>query len=439
MIQRRTFLSTAAGLPLWAAARPNIVFLLFDKCRTDTIGAYSSKPVHTPHLDWLAETGIRFDACYTPQALCCPARASIITGLYPHAHGMRVNVHPQSRGGRNSYPEAIPNPFDHPRFHLWDNFPYFLHNAGYRTAHIGKWHLGPGNPGFFDMWRSFNSQMFHWVGEPHRSEYRPDVQTELGIEFIEQNANRPFFLYQSYYPPHEPYDPPARFLERYHGAGVEPSGYYANVAALDWNVGRLIDTLRKRRVLDRTLILVATEHGMTLEGRPGTEKDGYSSPYDEVSRIPLILRYPPLLRPRVWRSGVSLVDLAPTILDAAGVYGRLGAGARDRSLMPSLESGRDEWRGPLVMQNVSRRQLGGAYFEDRAIRTERWKLILRKFDGPSTGPAAELYDMEADPGESRDLYASSNHRATVSSLAAQLRKWGEENGDALSVELASLK
>jgi arylsulfatase A-like enzyme len=206
-MRRRTFFCATAGLPLAAAAQnqeralPNLLFILFDKCRTDTIGAYGKKPVYTPHLDWIAETGVRFDACYTPQALCCPARASIITGLYPHAHGMRFNVHPLSRRGRNSYPESIPNPFDHPRFNLWDNFPYFLQNGGYRTAHIGKWHLGPGNPGFFDTWRTFNSQMFHWVGEPHRSGYRPDIQTDLGIEFIQENANRPFFLYQSYYPP----------------------------------------------------------------------------------------------------------------------------------------------------------------------------------------------------------------------------------------------
>jgi arylsulfatase A-like enzyme len=416
---------------------PNILFLLFDKCRRDAIGAYSDKPVHTPNLDWLAQTGVRFANAYTPQALCCPARASIITGKYPHQHGMRVNVHPVSRGGRNSYPENISNPFHHPRFHLWDNFPYFLHNAGYRTAHIGKWHLGPGNPGFFDVWRSFNSQLHHWIGEPHRSDYRPDVQTDLAIEFLEQNAARRFFLYQSYYAPHEPYDPPKRFLEPYHGKGLEREGYYASVANLDWNVGRILDALRKRGILDQTMILVTTEHGMTLSERPGTERDGYSSPYDEVSRIPLILRYPRLLRGgTVWQGGASLVDLAPTILDAAGVYGRLGESPGPRSLLPDLREGRDRWRGPIVMQNISRQELGGSYFEDRAIRTERWKLILRKFDKVSEGPAAEFYDLGQDPGETQEVMTQNG--ATVRELAGQLRKWGEETGDKLAVELGAL-
>jgi arylsulfatase A-like enzyme len=444
-MKRRDFLSLTAAAPLAAqtpgpratAAPPNFLYILFDKCRTDTIGAYGNRDAHTPNIDRLAAGGVRFANCYTPQALCCPARASIITGKYPHAHGMRVNVHPESGGGRNSYPENIPNPFDNPRFHLWDNFPYYLHNAGYRTGHIGKWHLGPGNPGFFDMWRSFNSQLHHWVGEPHQSAYRPDVQTNLGVEFIEQNAGRPFFLYESYYAPHEPYDPPKKYLDLYRGKKLEPAGYYAAVAGLDENVGRLLDTLQRNKILDRTFIILGTEHGMTLAARAGTEAGGYSSPYDEVSRIPLLMRYPPLLRGgTAWQSGVSLVDVMPTILDAAGVFGLAGRNPRERSLLPHLQAGRDQWRGPLIMQNISRRPLGGSYFEDRAIRTEKWKMILRKFDGESSGPRGELYDMQADPAEKTDLFRSPQHRDVVKELSGELARWGKQTGDALAVELA---
>ena len=100
------------------------------------------------------------------------------------------------------------DPFRDARFRLWDNFVYYLSNAGYATACIGKWHLGPGNPGFFDTFKAFNSLLRHWVGEPHKSAYRPDLETDEGIRFIEANAGRPWFLYQSYYAPHEPLDPP---------------------------------------------------------------------------------------------------------------------------------------------------------------------------------------------------------------------------------------
>ena len=133
---------------------PNILFILFDKCRTDAVGCYGEKEVHTPNLDALAGRGVRFANCFTPQALCGPARASILTGSYPHAHGLRRNVYPiPTTSVHSNYKESIADPFRDPRFRLWDNFPFLLDNAGYATAHIGKWHLGPPNPGFFDYWK----------------------------------------------------------------------------------------------------------------------------------------------------------------------------------------------------------------------------------------------------------------------------------------------
>ncbi|MBI3681036.1 MAG: sulfatase-like hydrolase/transferase [Acidobacteria bacterium] len=198
-MQRRSFLGTLAAPLAYsqavAARPPNILFLLFDKCRTDAIGAYGERQVHTPNLDALAASGVRFHNCFTPQALCGPARASIITGVHPHTHGLRRNVYPTRPNNSNSnYPEAIPDPFRDARFKLWDNFIYYLSNAGYATGHIGKWHLGPGNPGFFDYFKSFNSTLRHWIGEPHQSRYRPDVHTDLGISFIQRHAGEPFFL-----------------------------------------------------------------------------------------------------------------------------------------------------------------------------------------------------------------------------------------------------
>ncbi len=453
-MQRRDFLGGVAGAPILASAQarrsrskpgtpPNVLFILFDKCRRDAFGTYGMKPVHTPNIDALANNGIRFDAYYAPAGLCGPCRASIITGKYPHAHGMRRNCHPTHGAGRNSYHGRNPDPFHDDRFDLWDNFPYVLHNAGYQTAHIGKWHLGPSNPGFFDTWRTFNSQMFHWVGKPHESPYRPDIQTDRGIEFIEQNAQRPFFLYQSFYPPHPPWDPPKKYYEPTRGKNLKPEGYYETVASLDWNVGRLVDTLRKRKILDNTLIIVTTEHGMTMgANRPGTGQYGYSSPYDEVSRIPLVMHCPELLpQGKAWESGVSVTDLAPTIMDAAGVVGRLQGRympLEERSLLPDIQAGRDRWRGPLFMMNICQRVYEGAYFEDRAIRTERWKLILRKFKGESTGSPGSLYDVAADPEEENDLYSSPSHRETVTDLARQLMAWGEAEEDPLSVELGAM-
>ena len=455
-MNRRAFLGSAAVAPVASqagAATPpdpsplNVLIVLFDKCRTDAIGAYGNKQVSTPYIDWLAGTGVRFANCYTPQALCGPARASIITGMYPHAHGLRKNVYPidPAQGNHNVYSEPVPDPFTDPRFRLWNNFPYLLNSAGYQTGLVGKWHLGPRNPGFFDTWKGFNSLLPHWIGKPHESAYRPDVHTGQGIDFIEKNGSRPFFLYQSYYAPHEPLDPPKKYLNR-HGAR-EHDEYHAAVENLDWNVGRLVDTLRKRNILDRTLIILTTEHGRTWIDRPGTT-EGMSIAYEEASRIPLIVRCPAVLpQGKVWNAGVTLLDIMPTILDAtnvtafspvqASITGSGGPPMHGRSLLAEVTPGHDAWTRPLLMQNLSQRALRGSQFEDRAIRYEHWKMILRRFDSDSRLRADELYDLQSDPAETRNLFGYASRRATVRELASMLRKSAQETGDALGAELAA--
>ena len=464
-MDRRAFLSGVAAAPLTSASAPltsaaltsayaaqgayqpagdrppNILFILFDKCRRNAIGVYGERDVHTPNLDYLAETGMRFDNCYVAQALCGPNRASILTGSYPHSHGIQRNVYPHSPGPSNStYQEAIIDPFRDQRFRLWDNFVYYLNNSGYATAHVGKWHLGPANPGFFDYFKSFNSLLLHWIGEPHQSRYRPDVHTDQGIQFIERHANEPFFLYQSYYSPHEPLDPPKQFLEHYQGQ--EHAGYYGSVSALDWNVGRLLGALRRHNILDNTLIIFSTEHGRTWIDRPGT-LEGMCISYDEAARVPLIMRYPERLRAgSVWRSGASSVDLMPTILDAASIKPLMGAYGNDfrpvihgRSLLAAAEQGLDEWDRPIMIQNLPQRAIDGAFYEERALRTGQHKIILRKFGGRPVFRPGELYDMRVDPAEANNLYNAPGQRGVVQRMAGLVKTWGEEHDDKLSVEL----
>ena len=424
----------SAAEPVGGHNPPNFLFILLDKCRRDAIGAYGRSDVHTPNIDQLSAGGVRFDNCYAPQPLCGPCRASILTGMYPHEHGIRKNVYPfVPNGSNNVYQEPIPDPFADPRFDLWANFPHFLNNAGYGTAHIGKWHLGEGNPGFFDVWKSFNSLIHHWLGEPYNSPYRPTIQTDIAVEFIEENAGRPFFLYQSYYSPHEPNNPPKRFYEPYKGKDVEHEDYYASVTALDEEIGRMVDALRRSNVLDNTFIILTTEHGRTWIDRPGTVA-GMSISYDEAARLPLIMHYPRVLPSGVvFQSGVSSVDLMPTIMHAAGLFGRFDEDYSDRSLIPDLLSGRDEWKREIVIQNIAQRGIDGILFEERALRDERWKLILRDFRARPQKRVDELYDMKNDPGETENLF--SERQEVVKQLAGRLAKWGDRHGDALAVKL----
>lgn len=441
-MRRRSFLASLGAI---AAARgqsrrpPNVLLILFDKCRADAIGAYGGAIAQTPRLDQLASSGVRFDHAYTPQALCGPARASMLTGLYPHAHGVRRNVYPAPAGRVNSnFQEVIVDPFRDPRFRLWDNFVYQLNNAGYATACIGKWHLGPVNPGFFDTFKAFNSLLRHWVGEPHRSRYRPDIHTDDAIQFIKANAARPWFVYQSYYAPHEPLDPPKEWAGRF--SGREHADYHATVANLDWNVGRIFDTLRERNLQDDTLVIFTADHGRTWIDRPGSA-ESIALSYEEVARVPLILRYPARLpESSVWRSGVNLAALAPTILDACGIS--LAQGMAASNLTPTLHAeslfrtlaGPDEWREPVVIQNVPQKGIDGSLYDERAIRTARHKLILRKFDVRPEFRPGELYDLEADANETANLYA--REPQTVSQLARQLEQWARRTRDETAIELA---
>jgi arylsulfatase A-like enzyme len=442
-MNRRGFLSAigaaaASGLRAQSGREPNVLLILFDKCRTDAINCYGEKSVRTPHIDGLAREGTRFDNAFTPAALCGPARASILTGKYPHAHRLRRNVYAQFRGRSNSnYHEGIPAPFTDPRFDLWDNFPFLLNNAGYATGCVGKWHLGAGNPGFFDYFKGFNSLLRHWVGEPHKSRYRPDIHTDEGIRFIEQNADRPWCLYQSYYAPHEPLDPPKEYAAMY--AGQEHADYYATVSHLDHCVGRFLDALKKKNILDDTLILFTTDHGRTWIDRPASS-EGISLPYEEVSRIPFVVRYPRLFGAgKVWKSGVTTADIMPTVLEAANVT--LGQGPPQFGISPTIQStslvrrlrGPDRWTEPVILQNIPQKGMNDSYFDERTVRTERHKLILRKFDiRPELRPG-ELYDLSQDRGETRNLY--SQQPDIVRSLAGQLVKWGQTHRDDVAIEL----
>ncbi len=432
-------MAAAAAARAQSVRPPNVLLLLYDKCRADAIGCYSGSESRTPNLNQLAASGARFDHAYTPQALCGPARASMLTGLYPHAHGVRRNVYPAPAGRTNTnFPDVIVDPFRDSRFRLWDNVVYQLNNAGYATGCVGKWHLGPANPGFFDTFKAFNSLLRHWVGEPHKSAYRPDVETAEGIRFIESNADRPWFLYQSYYAPHEPLDPPKRWASQFEN--TEHADYHATVANLDWNAGRIIETLRRRNQLDNTLIIFTADHGRTWIDRPGSA-EGIAMSYEEVARVPLIVRYPARIAGgKVWRSGVNLAALAPTILDACGIS--LGQGLLNSDLTPTLHasslfsamSGSDVWKEPVILENVPQRAIDGSLYDERAIRTERHKLILRKFDLRPELRAGELYDLEADPGESVNLYAKQPQ--LVAGLAGQLETWARQTRDDTALELA---
>lgn len=432
-MNRRDFLRASAAVAIGgraepqSASRPNILFIISDQFRADAMGADGNARVHTPNLDRLARSGMRFSHAYAAQALCTPARATLMTGLYPHTHGLQGNVY------------KAPSVFDDTRYRLSVNFPSLLKRSGYHTGYIGKWHLGEENPGFFDYWNAYNSLQPHWLGERQKSPYRSDVETDDALRYLDQNRARSFLLCLSYYPPHTPYTAPEKFHRHYDGKGLEPMEYYAAVSAVDWNVGRLLDGLDRLGLASNTFVVFTADHGETFGKRPFSQNKTVC--YEESARIPLLMRHATLLPSgKVWQSGVCSVDVMPTVVGAAGLA--IPVGVQGRNLIDTLRRDPDRWQRPVILQNITQKPRDataprgeGERVIERAVRTERWKLIKREYRSEPEWRMDELYDLQSDPGETNNVFKREPSR--VRDLNRMLLDWGKRYEDETAVRLAN--
>ena len=418
-MNRRDFLAlTAAATVVKAnpqASRPNFLIVLADQFRADALGVSGNCFTYTPNLDSLAREGVRFSNAYCPQALCSPSRGALFTGVYPHTTRLQHNIY------------HLSNTFAMPEFRLSPNWPSLLHNAGYYTGFIGKWHLGEDNPGFFDYWVGYNSLKPHWVGPKYRSAYRTDVEADEAMNFLEKNRSRPFALVVSHYPPHTPYDPPLKDENEYVARGVPIAGYYGAVTAVDRAVGRVLAKLKSLHLDRNTFVCFTSDHGETFGERPGSSDKGVC--YDDSAKVPFLMRFPRALPSGIiYEGGVSTVDLMPTLLEVAGLS--LPSGLQGHSRLGDIRKNDLGWKEPVFMENISQRGIGGTAAIERAVRTRQWKLILRDH------PKDELYNLEADPGEADDLLPRPESRARVKELAALMLRWSERVNDPVATRLA---
>jgi choline-sulfatase len=412
-MKRRKFLAVAgaAAFPVAAAERPNILFLMADQFRADALGVSGNTWIRTPNLDRFARAGVHFVNAYTPQALCTPARASLLTGVYPHTTHLDHNLY------------KIDNAFQLPEFQLQPNLPTLLRQAGYRTGYIGKWHLGEANPGLFDYWNGYNSLQPHWLGKRDESTYRTDAETDDAVRFLEENRSRPFALFVSYYPPHTPYDPPRKYSAMYEGR--EHAEYYGAVTAVDTALGRVLDKLGALGLDSRTFASFTADHGETFGLRPGSQNKTVC--YEESAKVPLLMRWPGEIRAAVkFQGGVTTLDLMPSILEAAGL--ELPQRLQGHSRLREVKNGKIGWTEPVFLENITQKDVDGKPSIERAVRTERWKLILRDH------PRCELYDLRADPNEHNDLFV--REPAKVKELARLILQWGKKMNDPVAVEFA---
>lgn len=446
-IDRRSFLaSAAAGAAFSRSAKPsdqpkpNLIYVFADQWRAQALGYTGDPNVKTPHIDRLAGESVNCRNAVAGCPVCSPYRGTLMTGQYPHTHGVFVNDVPLDNGA-TTFGEA-------------------LKSAGYATGYIGKWHIdGHGRSNFiprerrkgFDFWRvlecthDYNNSFYFgdddtklkWDG------YDAIVQTREAERFIrEQPKDRPFALFLSWGPPHDPYETaPPEYRAMYDPAKLTlrpnvprefeaaarriGAGYYAHCSVLDTCVGDLAKTIEECGIADDTVFVFTSDHGDMLGSRGETHKQ---RPWDESIRVPFLLRYPREFGRRAHSCDMMLssVDIMPTLLSLCGVSVPSSVEGSDRS-REFTRSGVDDNDAALLSCYVPfgqwTRARGGREF--RGVRTPRYTYI-RSLDGPWL-----LYDNETDPYQLANLCNVPGHEKVQRRLDALLVRKVDESGDSL--------
>ncbi|MWG35005.1 sulfatase-like hydrolase/transferase [Halomarina oriensis] len=430
-----------------ASERPNVLVVLTDQQRHDTVGAYDSPMDLTPTLDAMADRGTRVEHAVASQPLCGPSRACLQTGQYATTNGCWKNGVP------------LPHDADHLLARQFDG-------AGYETAYVGKWHLAgtqddpvpPGERGGYDHWvaadvpeftsHPYEGHLFDADGErvTFEDRYRVDAYTDHAVETLEtvSTSDDPFFCFLSYLEPHhqndmETFVAPEGYAERDDAPWVPPDlrerpgdwyaelpDYYGICRRIDENLDRLLKTLDRLDEREDTVVLFTSDHGCHFRTRPGEYK---RSAHEASIRVPFVMSGPGFDNGGVVEDPVELVDVAPTLLDAAAID--VPDAMQGRSLLSLLRTtddpggdGADDWRDEAFVQ-ISESEIG------RAIRTDRWTYAIAApaidgwqggMDEPSSDTYVEryLYDLRADPAERINLVGRPEYREVADELLERL-------------------
>jgi arylsulfatase A-like enzyme/Flp pilus assembly protein TadD len=361
-----------------APSRLNVVLITLDTLRADRLGCYGFPGDSTPHLDQLASEGVLFEQATSTVPLTLPSHATILTGLLPPHHGVRDN------GGV---------PVAETRMTLAERYKA----AGYATGgFVGAWVLERR----FGLAQGFDRYSDRFALD--QVQKRGDAVVDDALAWIDEVRDRRLFAWVHLFDPHLPYDPPEPFRSRF---ASDP--YQGEVAFTDALVGRLLARLRERGLLERTLVVVAADHGESL-GEHGEPNHGFFV-YDATVAVPLLVRTPWGLRGRS-RTQASLADVFPTVLELAGLPAEPGIDGQ--SLVPAVLDPARDLRHVAYSESLYPR-LHYGWHELRALRDGAWKLV--------DAPRVELYDLARDPGEKENLARAKARTAEEMRLALRLK------------------
>ena len=467
-IPRRQFLqeTLAAGAALSLMNPPalaqetkkrNIIYILIDDMRFDSMSCMGHPFLKTPNLDKLAAGGVLFNHGYVTTALCSPSRASILSGQYAHTHGVLNNT--------TALPQETPI------------FPALLQKNSYETGFIGKWHMGGESdaprPGF-DHWISFRGQgiyndpVININGESKKVDgYITDLLTGYALDFIKKDREKPFFLYLSHKAVHAEFSPADRHKNAYSDVKIEfPASmadtkenyegkpqwvrrqrhswhgvdymyhdqtyferfirdYNRTMLAVDDSVGALMQQLEKQGLLDSTLIMFMGDNGF-LHGEHGLIDKRCA--YEESIRVPYLAHCPELFQGGRRLDPIALnIDICPTILETAGCT--VPVSVQGKSLLPILKGENQPWREAMLYE----------YFWEKefpqtptvfCVRTEKYKFMY--FHG--IFDLNELYDLEKDPKEMKNLIDDPSYFEVREDMQKRLEKLIKETGASLVPE-----
>lgn len=408
-----TLLFTLAFPQLASAKAPNIVHIVVDDLGWKDVGFNGCADIKTPNIDALASGGARLSRFYV-QPMCTPTRAALLTGRYPYRYGLQSFV----------IPSVSPYGLDTNEWLL----PQCLKEAGYKTAIIGKWHLGHANPAYWPRQRGFDYQYGALIGEldyfTHEEHYVLDwyrdnkplkekgyTTTLIGheaVKYIEsQDPNHPFYLYLTFNAPHTPYQAPQEYIDRFPNIQEPTRKIYAGmVSCLDDEIGRVVTALDKKGVRDNTLIIFHSDNGGTFNAMfagvmadmsaikvpcdNGPYRDGKGSLFEGATLVCALANWPGRIKPGVVDGVIHAVDLYPTFAALAGASTARCKPLDGMNVWPTLSEGKDSPRTEFVYNIEPYRA---------ALRQGNFKLIWRTLLPSSV----DLYDLSLDPSEKNNI------------------------------------
>jgi arylsulfatase A-like enzyme len=401
-----------------AVARPNVILIMSDDQGYGDLSLHGNPHLKTPHIDRIAREGAQFTQ-FQVCPVCSPTRASLMTGRYNYRTGVvdtflgRSMMDPREVTAAEMFRAAGYRTGIFGKWHLGDSFPMRAHDQGFAEAlvHGGGGLTQPADP---PPGNTYFDPVLLRNGKPEKTRgYCTNIFFDEALRFIDRAAGKPFFLYIPTNAPHTPLQVDGKYVAPFQAAGLDDTTakVYGMCVNLDENVGRLLAHLDEKKLAAETILIFLTDNGPQQRRYNAGMRGLKGTPYQGGIRVPFFLRYPA----RVAAGGkmeqiAAHIDVLPTLLDACGVPNKTGARFDGVSHWAALTGGAAAG-GDRVIHTQWHRGDEPVLFRSHAARTQKWKLVN----------GVELYDMESDPGESKNVAAA--HPDVVARLRAATEAW----------------